>query len=177
MTASAQINPEHTREVGGRTQVNREGLAQLCGLAVRTLKSRTGDEYYPPVIGRGPGRREWYDLDAARCFAAHVAAEREKSRPRLNPDLSEAEREALLDADGYLTPNALAVLLDCERVTIRSYVSRSRPAWDRGEAGLLPMPDRREARGDAYERLGWRLATIVGFERPGSVKGGRKRGS
>lgn len=173
-SAGSQVDPAYTREVEGRTQVNREGLADLCGLKVRTLKGRTGDEHFPPVVGRGPGRREWYDLDAARRFAAHVAAEHEEARPRLNPDLSEAEREALLDADGYLTPNALAVLLDREQVTVRSYISRSRPAWDRGEAGLLPIPDRREARGEAYEHLGWRLATIVDFERPGSVKGGRK---
>lgn len=175
------LSPEHTRTGDdGDLLVNRDGLAELTGYKVRTLKLKAVEDEgrFPPVaqIGPGKGRPQWYRLADALTYAAAVDADREAARPGLNPNLSAAQQRELLDAEGYLTPEALAVLLDREVDTIYSYITRSRAKWDAGEPGILAVPDRREARGTAYERLGWRLETAIAHqehERTGSIKGGR----
>lgn len=174
------LSPEHTRRGDdGAVLVNRDGLAELTGYSVNSLRLKAAkDDRYPPVVmavPRGRGEIQWHDLDRALEYAADVAADRENARPGLNPNLSAKQQRELLDEDGYLTPEALAVLLGRKVGTIYSYISRDRPKWDAGKPGTLAIPDLREARGEAYERLGWRLETAIAHQakRTGKIKGGR----
>jgi hypothetical protein len=151
-----EIPQEYLLEIDGRTLAHRGALEHLTGRSKQTV-----DRYFSartdcpdPVIARGPGRRAWYlpqDLvDFARVVDHHEA--------EVDPELAQDDLERLLPP-----AEAAAVIKVAYPGTFNKYVQLSIPFWERGKAGILPIPDEDEAYGakGVRRRRRWKKRRLI----------------
>lgn len=160
------------RQEGGRTLVNRAGIAELAGLSASRVLALTGPtgravsgcpEPVEVTAAAGAGRpTPWWDLDAIRAWIT----DRDTRPPRPPAGRTGGDPDELIGITG------LAEMIEVTTGTARVYVRMSRPAWDTGTDGYLPRPDHEQpARRGTSPR--WRRSTIATWHahRPGRGRG------
>lgn len=166
--------------IDGVECTNRDGLAILTGLSSKTMSIYAGtDPDFPTPHGnRRINRTYWYELAAARAYAATLAARAEQGKP---PAVEAG------DPDELLSPDAAAEAIGVSRGTFKRYVNDSKPYWDGVLEGrpLLPKPDvENEAENNlgTYTAREWRRGSLAEHQagRPGThgntAAGGAPRG-
>lgn len=164
-TARPTIPEAYLREIDGRMLAHRGALEELTGLSVQSIKRLAAEPDFPePIVKRGPERRSWYDpealIDVAVAYEPHQVG-------------VDAEAAAAGPKSQLLAPREAAVLMCITPGTFDKYVEASKPAWHRGEHGILPMPDEERPRGTKLVSRRWKRSTIIDHQarRPGH--GGR----
>jgi hypothetical protein len=166
-TAKSTIPQEYVREIDGRVLAHRGALEHLTGRSKQTVDRyfSTRSDCPKPVIARGPGRRAWYEPQHLVDFAAAVAHHEAGVDP-----------EAATDPTRLLAPREAAEVIKVAFPgTFNKYIEASLPFWERGENGILPIPDEDEPYGTAGKRRRrWKTETLVAHQaaRPGQGVGG-----
>ncbi len=131
------------RNIGGRPHTDIAGAAELTGRSEQTVRLKTS----PKQRAQGSGwpasvkqdKKAWLPID-----------ELEHVRDVLLPQIVESSRARVhhveLDGDPeeLISATEFREILAITQGGWDKYVGMSKAAWDRGEDGYLPMPDREE---------------------------------
>lgn len=125
------------RIVDGQEATDRQGAAELLEMPLNTVRvnsapARRPESGFPAPLPGSPDRRDWFALTALRAYKLA-----RQPAPAAPPDLATDDADEL-DVAGF------ARLRGVDITTMRADVTRSLNAWDRGDDGYLPHPDRTE---------------------------------
>jgi hypothetical protein len=161
------------RTVNGQRATDRAGAAEYLGIPLNTVKviaarGKRPTSGFPEPIGPDDDGVEVFalvDLDQYRAAREAATAERAATHHHLLT----GDRDELLDN------TAFAAILGVDPAdTFHRYVDLSRPAWELGEDGYLPLPDdSTPARnGTTYWWQRHRIATWLATPRTGGRRPG-----
>jgi len=133
------------RVIGRRRATNRAGAAEYLGRSLQTVnrlaspKRRAEGSGWPdPLPGHIDGQ-EWYALtDLDKFRKTYVQRVEEAGRARVHHVTLDG------DPDEEITAVEFRTAIDVTPNGWTKYVDMSKAAWERGEDGYLPRPDREE---------------------------------
>ena len=158
---------ENLTTIDGATHVNRAGLCELTGLSPVSINHMCAPSRRTATGCPEPakvGRTLWYPLTEVLPWVEQLQPPPQRERP---PDTT-SDPDELITVDQFRRE----FMPEITDNTIRSYVRKSRPAWERGKDGILPRPDE-----DPPARRGnsprWRRRRAAAWKRPGKPTTGR----
>lgn len=164
-TERPPIPPEHLREINGRVMGNRHALAHLIDRSVSSVTNtlaRHDSQFPQPAYV--DGRKHWYDLAYLKAYAEIVIARRQaERRPATEPGGAAPDADDDADLDELLGVEPAAVELGIDPDVLLRYATESQEAWDRGEPGLLPVPDQTDRDEAEAVRHRWKRGTLRAF--------------
>ena len=155
--------------VNGRRATDRAGAAEHLGVSEQIIAMHTSPKHrqtsgFPKPLGQHDGRA-WYALDDLDTYRDAHATQRAEAAPPGAPEwLRDGDPEELLPATTFRAAAKVT------QGTWKRYVQLSRPAWDRGEDGYLPVPDQQEDYRGTGRLYAWRRIRMITWldNRPGS---------
>lgn len=128
------------REVDGVQATNRAGAAELLGLSLQTIalraspKQRAEGSGFPAPLSSRPGGMDWYPISGLEDFR--------ESHRKMREGMRATVHHATLpgDPDGEVTAPQFRKLIQVGQGGWDRYVADSRPDWQRGADGYLPLP-------------------------------------
>jgi len=131
------------RQIGGRRATNRAGAAEILGRSLVTVnhlaspKGRIDGSGFPTATVQDG--REWYFVDDLDRYRERHLAHLEAARlPQSHGVVLDG------DPDDEITAVEFRKAIGVEPNSWTNYVDKSKAAWDHGEDGYLPRPDREE---------------------------------
>ncbi len=164
------------RVIGGVRCTNRRGAAEYLGRSLQTINlvaspARRAATGWPAFVGVEEGQ-EWYalgDLDAFRV--SYVEATCRARQARVHQVSLDGDPDELIPAKDF------RALIGAAHNTWSKYVAMSRPSWQEGRDGYLPIPDAEEPGAHGVIRF-WKRRRVQAWinARPGSASStGRPR--
>ncbi|MGC5665037.1 hypothetical protein ACN261_32110 [Micromonospora sp. WMMD723] len=160
------------RDIDGRPHTDIAGAAELTGRSQQTVRLKTspkaraqGSGWPAPTL---QGKKAWFavdDLEHVRDVVIPRLAE--LHRARVHHVSLEGDPDALVSATEFRG------IIDQQNWGWGKYVELSKPAWERGEDGYLPLPDKQEPAPVQGVVRYWRRRRVQEWinSRPGKVAG------